>query len=185
MAYEVRVGSRWKALSGNARAAKFLVFFAWIGCGQEGLPEVDESIGQTYEQYKSDKMDDYLDPLGALTIDTQTSFGGDGYEIWWRFAISEEDFKEMVTSTAEAQHWNKSIAFDRLNTPPKNWKSDSPPPKWWAIQKIKDATSTHWCYDDGDAERHRGWFFLYSHDSRIAFCWHWNHQWSATECQSE
>lgn len=160
-----------------------LFVLAGLGCGD--LKRIDETVNQSYERYKKGDFSAWLDPRGASNIDTCCSYYGDGYEAWWRFVVSEQDFETIVSSTAMNDGRGDNRIFEPFSALPPNWKPYAEPPTWWDIQTMLKAKSTHWCCRVGDGERRRGWLFLYSSDAKVAYVWHWNHQWAESECSAE
>ena len=154
-----------------------------IGCFNFDLPHIEETTGQTYDEYKSAYEGSLLDPIGASGISYCNAFEGDGYDEWWRFIVSESDFANMATAVAKTQSGPSQIEFSTNASPPEYWKPDAKIPIWWTPPDHEDLISTNWCFSAGDAERHHGWFFLLDQRSGEAFVWHWNHQWSSDECR--
>lgn len=165
-------------------ALKWCILAA-LGCSSGDLKRIEETLNQSYEGYKKSDYSAWLKLYGASNIDTCCSFYGDGYEVWWRLVVSEEDFKTIVRSAAKADNRSDSVEFETFSSLPSNWKPYTDPPTWWEIRSASGAKSIHWCYRVGDGERRRGWLFLYSDDARMAYVWHWNHQWAESECSTE
>jgi hypothetical protein len=149
-----------------------------------------EAKGQTYAQYVARNPPPSSDfglfnPKGAENISYRFSGTRDGYDNWWRFAISKSDFQLLLSAVAASTNGPNDIKFSSIATPPSNWKPESNLPPWWVIDAGRNPQSIQWCSSAGDAERHHGYFFLYNPESQTAWCWHWNHQWSSSACTQE
>ncbi|GAB5407095.1 MAG: hypothetical protein Aurels2KO_53260 [Aureliella sp.] len=141
-----------------------------------------ESKALTYKKYVADGGDAWFDPVGASDIYHRCYSTRDGYDAWWRFIISEDDCHQLVVAVAATNNGPADIEWHTTAAYPTTWQSDDLPPAWWTRNVDDGATSLHWCYDAGSAERRHGWYFLYDAESRTMYCWHWNHQWSSSEC---
>lgn len=156
-----------------------------LGCGDiemPEIPEITELTAQTYGQYKADKGDAWFDPRGASDIFQRTAFEGDGYDAWWRFKVSHDDFVSIASTIAKAENGPQEIVFSNEGVPPAEWKPGAEVPDWWRLPIHDDLQSLQWCFRAGNAGRHHGWFLLHERYSSQAFVWHWNHQWSTEEC---
>lgn len=141
-----------------------------------------ESKAVTYSEYVQDGGDAWFDPVGASDIYHRCFSTRDGFDAWWRFTISPNANDQLVATVARDKNGPKEIEWHGTTDYPITWKPDDSPPKWWNRNVGSAATSLHWCYDAGSAERHHGWYFLYDPESQIMYVWHWNHQWSSSEC---
>lgn len=167
-------------------AALMLVIGTCQGCRdfvESPGTDISESIGQTYDEYKANMGDRWFDLTGASEISQRTAFEGDGYDAWWKFRASRSDFASIATSIAKDRYGPTQIRFSNEASPPESWRPGANVPDWWSLPLHDRVHTLHWCFKADVADRHHGWFFLYSDESSQIFVWHWNHQWSATECQ--
>ncbi len=158
-----------------------------IGTGcLPGFPTFTESTGQSYAQYKSKYLPEFdprgFDPKGASNIFYRSSGTRDGYDEWWKLTMSQSDYASLVRVTAKIDHGPDKIEFSSAANPPSNWNPESQLPPWWCADRVENPQSFYWCFSAGNAERHHGYFFVYDPESKTARCWHWNHQWSSSEC---
>jgi hypothetical protein len=153
------------------------------GCVELNFDNLSESTGQTYTQYASSPAGSWVDLKGASDISHRTSSTRDGYDAWWHFTISESDFLSIVRAIAKDNQGPAEIQLMPSADPPQIWTPESEVPEWWVVNGGQKPQSVHWCFMAGDAARHHGWLFVYNPDSNHSWCWHWNHQWSSSECQ--
>ena len=153
------------------------------GCGEFGSTEVTD---RSYAQYRADNKEllEWFDPKGASAISHRSSATRDGYDEWWSFSIAEADFRSLVTRTSIDNNGPRGVEMGSSASPPSAWLADANVPTWWIIVGGSKPLSFNWCYAAGKAERHHGWFFIYNPELGKAWCWHWNHQWSSSECAS-
>lgn len=153
------------------------------GCADLDFSGSTELKGKSYSQYVTDQGNAWFDPRGASDIWHRHSSTRDGSDSWWRFMVSESDFLSIVMAVAKENQGPAEIKLDSSVDTPPQWDAESEVPAWWVIDGGTRPQSIHWCFRAGDAERHHGWFFAYNPDSQTAWCWHWNHQWSSSECR--
>jgi hypothetical protein len=141
-----------------------------------------ESKGITYSEYVQDGGAAWFDPAGASDIYHRCFSTRDGHDAWWRFTISKTASDQLVAAVARDKSGPAKIEWRGTTAYPKTWRPAASPPMWWTRDVGGAATSIHWCYDAGSAERHHGWYFLYDAKSQEMYAWHWNRQWSSSEC---
>ena len=174
-----RAGETMRIVHGHQLAALLLV----IGCTSAlDFGGDTQSKALTYTEYVADGGDAWFDPVGASDIYHRCFSSRDGYDAWWRFTISEDDSDELVAAVAHEKNGPKEIEWNGTTAYPTTWEPDDSPPTWWTRNVSDAARSVHWCFDAGAAERHHGWYFLYDPESEMMYGWHWNHQWSSSEC---
>ena len=156
---------------------------ACIGCGFPELPQISESTGQSYAEYRAEYPRVLLDPIGATDISMCTAFEGDGYDEWWRFTVTQEDFRAIATAVAHQQNGPAGVLYSTDGAIPDHWEPDAEIPSWWVPPTKSSLNCVHWCFATGAAERHHGWFLLHDATTSHAYVWHWNHQWSSDECR--
>ncbi len=154
-----------------------------FGCLAPDFGSDTESTARTYKQHIAGGGDAWFDPVGASDIYQRCHSTRDGYDAWWRLDISQNNFDKLLAVVASAHHGPDPITQNKNTEYPSAWKPDESPPEWWNRNSGLNAKSVYWCHDAGAAERHHGWYFLYDPDKNRMWCWHWNHQWSSTECQ--
>ena len=159
-----------------------VVAIALIASGCEISFDPTGAEHQTYSQYTANGGGDWFDVTGASDISHSTAMTQDGYDAWWRFSVSETDFDRIVTNVVAKESGPEAVVFHKDASKPPKWKPDADPPDWWSAFEADPAKAMHWCHQAGDAERHHGWIFIYDVDGGIAWCWHWNHQWSSAQC---
>ena len=154
--------------------------FPFGGFWEKGWPD---SRPITYSQYTSGEGQEFFDPVGGSEIQYGSIQHRDGYECWWKFRISEPDLMAVAANTASRNLGPEQLVWHPHGRIPPNWIMDDDPPPWWSLTIDSDSVRcTNWCYDYIDEARHKGWFFKFDRDTDMAYCWHWNHQWSDQEC---
>ncbi|MEX1232427.1 MAG: hypothetical protein WEB58_19430 [Planctomycetaceae bacterium] len=131
------------------------------GCSDIHVSEFSESTDKTYDEFIKDGGREWFDPNGASDISQRTSSTRDGYDAWWRFDVTEADFKKIVTEVTKAEHGPADVEFDTSAEPPSEWNAQSDVPTWWTIERGNNPLSIHWCYSVGDAQGNRAskrWF---------------------------
>jgi len=141
-----------------------------------------ETLDQSYVEYVSGYKAAPFDPVGAAGIFHRTFSTRDSYDEWWRFHISETRFHDLVSRVAKANRGPDVTAVKKFESLPIHWRTSADAPDWWDVENRDGLQSIHWCFKSGGAERHHAWLFVYDSDAGIAWCWHWNHQWAASEC---
>ena len=142
-----------------------------------------ESTEQTLEQFVADNQNAYFVPRGGSSICQRTASTRDGYDVWWRFDISESDFLSLVKAVAEEKHGPAEVKMSNSPSPPSDWQPTANVPEWWGPGLGMNTQSIQWCFDAGPSDRRHGWFFSYNADTKTAWVWHWNHQWSNCKCR--
>ena len=156
---------------------------AMSGC----LPDFghfDEVTGLSYSEYAAKYPASHISlvPNGASKISYRSSGGRDGYDEWAKFTMTPSEFEPLVLSIARTDHGPEELNFIPDAVPPSTWKPDLEQPTWWQVAGGSNPQSTHWCFSAGAAERHHGYFFVLNAELKTVWCWHWNHQWSSTQC---
>ena len=159
----------------------FLLSLA-TGCVEPNFGVTTESKAQTHQQFMKERDDPTIVPVGAADIYERYSSTRDGYDMWWRFSIAENDFRSLVQQVAKDQEGPERVKIAPLYIAPAHWQAQADIPTWWKIRAGDHPLSIHWCHAAGEAERHQGWLFVYNQDTQNAWGWHWNHQWSSDEC---
>jgi hypothetical protein len=150
----------------------------------EEFASEEESKGISYKEYKL-KHGSLIDPIGASDIYYQRISYRDGGDVWWRLSISQLNFNQLVKSVATANSGPDPMELSESHAFPSTWSpQNNAHPMWWKRVQGTKAKSIHWCFAVGSAERHEGWYFLYDSESKLMWCWHWNHQWSRRECEA-
>ena len=160
---------------------------ASLGCHPLDFSGTSETGASTYKQFVSAGgvgENAWFDPVGASDIYFRDDSTRDGYDAWWCFTISENDCDRLLEVIAKANGGPEQIELRPEVDYPSTWRPDVKPPSWWQRNAGENAQSVHWCYPAGDAERHHGWYILYDRDLKKMWCWHWNHQWSSSQCQN-
>jgi hypothetical protein len=137
----------------------------------------------SYAEYISQVGVDSFDPTGASDISYRCFSTRDGYDAWWRFTVSQQNYTKLLTAVAKANDGPNPIAESEDTAYPAAWRPDGTAPTWWDRQAGTNAKAVAWCHRAGGAERRHGWYFLYDPDAERMWCWHWNHQWSAAQCR--
>jgi hypothetical protein len=139
----------------------------------------------SYPEYKNSYGVSPVDLFGAREILHEVAKSPDGWDKWWRFDLSPSDFTAVVQGVSNQFNGPDVIVFENNAILPSGWTAEAEFPGWWFHTPLgDDLSSIHWCYEAGAAERHHGWYFVYDIKAGRAWCWHWNHQWSSSECAS-
>ena len=162
--------------------AGFVVYSIWRAPDFGGETE---STALSYKQYADQELTAWFDPNGARDIYYRCCSTRDGYDAWWRFAIAPDDYRNLLTRIIRANNGPDPIVESNQAAIPSAWRPQGQTPEWWTRGKGKDSKSIVWCYKKSHSDRHHGWYLMYDPDSRSAWIWHWNHQWSSDQCSQE